>query len=56
MLFERARTTILHARPAIVRLRSLSSLAWIDSAFIGKDAKLSPAFLHGGGLGARIAR
>jgi len=27
-----------------------SSLAWLDSAFVGKDAKLSPTFLSGVGL------
>ncbi len=41
---------VRHAESAIVWLRILSSLAWLDSAFVGKDAKLSPAFLSGVGL------
>ncbi|MEO7030551.1 MAG: TQO small subunit DoxD [Acidobacteriaceae bacterium] len=39
-----------HARSAIVWLRIISSLAWLDSALIGKDAKLSASFLSGAGL------
>jgi hypothetical protein len=45
---------IRHARAALIWLRVLSSLAWIDSAFIGKDAKVAPAFFSGRALGARI--
>ncbi len=41
---------VRHAKSAIVWLRILSSLAWLDSAFVGKDAKLSPTFLSGVGL------
>lgn len=35
---------------AVVWLRVITSLAWLDSAFIGKDAKFSPTFLSGAGL------
>ncbi|MGI8510577.1 MAG: DoxX family protein [Gemmatimonadaceae bacterium] len=41
---------IRHGRPAVVWLRVISSFAWLDSAFIGKDAKISAAFLSGEGL------
>jgi uncharacterized membrane protein YphA (DoxX/SURF4 family) len=41
---------ILHAVGAIVFLRIMSSLAWLDSALVGKDAKFAPAFLNGAGL------
>jgi uncharacterized membrane protein YphA (DoxX/SURF4 family) len=55
MLFGRIKpATILHARAAIVWLRVLSSLAWLDRAFVGKDASVAPAFMHGGALAARI--
>ncbi len=55
MLFGMIRpATIVHAKAAIVWLRILSSFAWIDSAFIGKNAKLAPAFVHGPGLAQRI--
>ncbi len=33
----------------------LSSLAWLDSALVGKDAKLAPDFLSGSGLSERVA-
>lgn len=46
--------TVLHAKPAIVWLRVLSSLAWIDSAFVGKDAKFAPAFINGTDLATRV--
>jgi hypothetical protein len=39
-----------HTHSSIVWLRVISSLAWLDSAFVGKDAKLSAAFLSGGEL------
>ena len=32
-----------------------SSLAWLDSALVGKDAKLAPDFLSGAGLSERVA-
>jgi hypothetical protein len=38
---------INHAVGAVVFLRIMSSLAWLDSAFVGKDAKLTAAFLSG---------
>lgn len=41
---------INHAVGAVVFLRIMSSLAWLDSAFVGKDAKFSAAFLSGAGL------
>lgn len=43
-----------HTGDAIVALRLASSLAWLDSALIGKDAKLAPAFLSGAGLAQRV--
>jgi uncharacterized membrane protein YphA (DoxX/SURF4 family) len=46
--------SIINSKNAIVWLRVFSSFAWLDSAFIGKDAKLAPAFLHGGELATRI--
>lgn len=46
--------TIHRTRAAIVWLRIISSLAWLDSALIGKDAKLAPGFLSGGGLAKSI--
>lgn len=56
MLFRTIRpATILNAKAGIVWLRVLSSLAWIDSAFIGTDAKIHPAFWHGGALADRIS-
>lgn len=45
---------ISHTGDAIVALRLASSLAWLDSALIGKDAKLAPAFLSGAGLAQRV--
>jgi uncharacterized membrane protein YphA (DoxX/SURF4 family) len=45
---------IYHARSSIVWLRVISSLAWLDSALVRKDAKLSYAFLSGGELAKRI--
>jgi uncharacterized membrane protein YphA (DoxX/SURF4 family) len=41
---------INHAAGAVVFLRVMSSLAWLDSAFIGKDAKFAANFLNGAGL------
>ncbi len=32
----------------------ISSLAWLDSALVGKDAKLAPDFFSGAGLSERI--
>jgi uncharacterized membrane protein YphA (DoxX/SURF4 family) len=55
MLFGTTKpATVLHAKSAIVWLRLASSVAWLDSAFIGRDAKIAPAFLHGGELASRI--
>jgi len=45
---------VCHARSSIVWLRVISSLAWLDSALVGKDAKLSYAFLSGAELAKRI--
>jgi hypothetical protein len=45
---------VCHARSSIVWLRVISSLAWLDSAFIGKDAKLSAAFLSGVELAKKV--
>jgi uncharacterized membrane protein YphA (DoxX/SURF4 family) len=45
---------VCHARSSIVWLRVVSSLAWPDSALVGKDAKLSYAFLSGAELAKRI--
>jgi uncharacterized membrane protein YphA (DoxX/SURF4 family) len=45
---------LCHTRGSIVWLRVISSLAWLDSAFVGKDAKLSAAFLSGVELAKKI--
>ena len=45
---------IQHSKSAVVWLRVISSLAWLDSAVIGKDAKMSSAFLSGDGLAERV--
>jgi hypothetical protein len=45
---------VYDARSSIVWLRLISSLAWLDSALVGKDAKLSYAFLSGLELAKRI--
>jgi uncharacterized membrane protein YphA (DoxX/SURF4 family) len=45
---------ICRARSSIIWLRVISSLAWLDSALVGKDAKLSYAFLSGVELAKRI--
>ena len=45
---------VCHAGSSIVWLRVISSLAWLDSALVGKDAKLSYAFLSGVELARRI--
>lgn len=56
MLFGMVRPpTVVHAKSAIVWLRILSSLAWIDSAFVGKDAKIAPGFVNGSELASRIS-
>jgi uncharacterized membrane protein YphA (DoxX/SURF4 family) len=55
MLFGFRRPTIIRAQRAIVWLRIFSSFAWIDSAFIGKDAKFAPAFIHGHELASRVS-
>jgi uncharacterized membrane protein YphA (DoxX/SURF4 family) len=47
---------ISHAVGAIVFLRMMSSLAWLDSAFVGKDAKFAPTFLDGAGLADLITQ
>ena len=44
-----------HATAGIVCLRMFSSLAWLISAFVGKDAKLAPSFLSGAGLAQRVS-
>ena len=54
MLFGLPPTTLRNTKAAVVCLRICSSLAWLDSAFVGKDAKWAPAFIHGGGLVTRI--
>jgi hypothetical protein len=54
MLFGVRPATIRNTKSAVVWLRICSSLAWLDSAFVGGDAKLAPAFLHGGALASRI--
>lgn len=54
MLFGVRPVTIRHTKAAVVWLRLCSSLAWLDSAFVGKEAKFAPAFLHGGALISRI--
>jgi len=45
---------VRHAPAALVVLRVGSSLAWLDSAFVGKDAKFAASFLSGAGLAERI--
>jgi thiosulfate dehydrogenase (quinone) large subunit len=45
---------ICRARSSIVWLRLISSLAWLDSALVGQDAKLSYGFLSGVELAKRI--
>jgi uncharacterized membrane protein YphA (DoxX/SURF4 family) len=45
---------LCHTRSSIVSLRVISSLAWLDSAFVGKDAKLSAAFLSGVELAKKV--
>ena len=47
---------INHAVGAVVFLRMMSSLAWLDSAFVGKDAKFAAAFLSGAGLANVITK
>jgi hypothetical protein len=47
---------INHAVGAVVFLRIMSSLAWLDSAFVGKDAKFAAAFLSGAGLADAITQ
>ena len=46
--------SLRHASAALVCLRVGSSLAWLDSAFVGKDAKFAPSFLSGAGLAERV--
>ena len=48
------RPEICHGDGAVVCLRVISSFAWLDSAFIGKDAKLSATFLSGEGLAKSV--
>jgi thiosulfate dehydrogenase (quinone) large subunit len=45
---------VCYARSSIIWLRIISSLAWLDSALVGKDAKLSYAFLSGAELAKRV--
>jgi uncharacterized membrane protein YphA (DoxX/SURF4 family) len=45
---------LCHTRSSIVWLRVISSLAWLDSAFVGKDAKLSATFLSGAELAKKV--
>lgn len=45
---------IAHSRAAVACLRMFSSIAWLSSALVGKDAKLAPSFLSGAGLRDRI--
>jgi uncharacterized membrane protein YphA (DoxX/SURF4 family) len=47
---------INHPVGAVVFLRMMSSLPWLDSAFVGKDAKFAPAFLSGAGLADVITK
>jgi hypothetical protein len=54
MLFGVRPAAIRNTKAAVVWLRLCSSLAWLDSAFVGKDAKFAPAFLHGDGLVSRV--
>jgi hypothetical protein len=57
MLFGMTKpAAVLHAKSAIVWLRIASSLAWIASACIGKDATISPAFWHGGEMASRVTQ
>jgi hypothetical protein len=56
IILRRKRPGIKHVVTAIVFLRVMSSLAWLDGAFIGKDAKLAPSFLSGAGLGDTVAQ
>ena len=46
--------SLRHAPAAIAVLRIGSSLAWLESAFVGKDAKFAASFLSGAGLVERI--
>jgi uncharacterized membrane protein YphA (DoxX/SURF4 family) len=45
---------LVHAAGSVAALRAFSSLAWLISALVGKDAKLAPSFLSGAGLAERI--
>ncbi len=45
---------LAHTERAVVAIRVVSSLAWLQSALVGADAKWSPAFLSGAGLTQRI--
>lgn len=49
------RTLIVHSCAAVACLRAFSSLAWLSSALVGKDAKLAPSFLSGAGLTDRVS-
>jgi hypothetical protein len=56
VLFDKSRpATIVHAKTAIVWLRIASSCAWIAGACVGNNATLTPAFLNGSALVARIS-
>jgi len=39
---------------AVITIRMASSLAWLDSALVGKDAKFAPDFISGAGLAMRV--
>jgi uncharacterized membrane protein YphA (DoxX/SURF4 family) len=45
---------VLHAVAAVAWLRIFSSFGWLQSAFVGKDAKIAPDFLNGTGLATAI--
>ncbi len=50
----RALVEVKRANDAVVWLRIVTSLAWLESALYGKDAKLAPSFFDGSGLAERI--
>lgn len=47
---------IIHAEGAVVFLRIMSGLAWLDSARAGKDAKFSARFLGGAELAESLRK
>lgn len=50
----RSPASVKHANAAVVWLRLVTSLAWLESALYGKDAKLAPSFFDGSGLAERV--